>query len=272
MLEILLTIWESIKERLLELLKVIPNLLGALVVFIVGWLIAKSVSKLIGKVLAKTGIDKLAEKLNEIEIVYKSKIKIVPSIFVAKVVYYLLLFIFALVATEILGMEAISDLMKNTVAYIPKLFSALLVMIFGIFLADAIKKMVLTAANSLAIPSAKMISTIVFYFIFVNVLMITLKQAELKTDFIETNISIIFAGIIFAFAFGYGMASKGLMTNILSSFYSKSKFEIGTTIAVDGVKGEIIEVDGTSITLKTEHSKVVIPMGKLIDQKVEFFN
>ncbi len=272
MLDALMKIWESISKRLLELANVIPNLIGAVIVFAVGWILAKTFSKILKKVLEKTGIDKLAEKLNEIEIVYKSKVKVVPSIFLSKILYYLILFVFAMAATEVLGMQAISELMQNTMAYIPKLFAALLVMVFGIFVADAIKKMVFTAANSLAIPSAKLISTIVFYFIFVNVLMITLKQAELKTDFIETNISIIFAGVIFAFALGYGMASKGLMSNLLSSFYSKSKFEIGTTISVDGVKGEIIDVDTTSITLQTETSKVVIPMGKLMNEKVEFFN
>ena len=266
------SIWYTIKERLLELLKVIPNLVGAIIVFIVGWVLAKAFAKIIKKVLEKTGIDKLAEKLNEIEIVYKSKIKIIPSTFISKIVYYLILFVFAMAATEVLGMETVSELMKNIMDYIPKLFSAFLVLVFGIFIADLIKGMVLTAANSLAIPSAKMISTIVFYFIFVNVLMITLKQAELKTDFIETNISIIFAGIIFAFALGYGMASKGLMSNLLSSFYSKSKFEIGAIIAVDGVKGEVINVDATSVTRKTEDVKVVIPVGKLMTEKVEFFN
>ncbi len=267
-----LSILDTIIARLKEMLNVIPNLIGALVVFIVGWILAKTVSRILKTILEKTGIDKLAEKLNEIEIIYKSKIKIVPSIFLSKVLYYMILFVFAMAATEVLGMEAISELMQNTMAYIPKLFSALLVLVFGIFIADAIKNMVHTAANSLAIPSAKMISTIVFYFIFVNVLMITLKQAELKTDFIETNISIIFAGIIFAFALGYGMASKSLMSNILSSFYNKSKFELGTTIKVDGVKGKIISIDATSITLETENSNIVIPMGKLVDQKIEFFN
>jgi hypothetical protein len=265
------TILETLKKQLITLAEVLPNLVKAIVVFLIGWILAKIISKLIKKILKTIGIDKLAEKLNEIEIVHKSNIKLVPSILLSKLAYYLILFIFAMAATDVLGMESISNLMTGIMNYIPKVMSALIVLIFGLVLAEALKKAVLTACESLAIPAAKLISNVVFYFLFLNIIMISLKQADLQTDFIENNISIVLSGIVLAFALGYGIASKGLMASMLSSFYNKDRVEIGQIIGIDGTKGKIIAMDNTTLTLETENSKVIIPLSRLMSEKVEIF-
>lgn len=260
-----------LQDQLESLAGVLPNLVGALAVFLIGWLLAKLVAKILKRFLGVIGIDKLAEKLNKIEVVYNSKIKIVPSTMLSKIVYYLLLFIFVMASTEVLGMKAISDLMTNFMNYIPKLLMAMMVLVIGVVLADMVKKAVLTACESLAIPAAKLISNVAFYFLFLNIIMISLKQADLQTDFIENNISIVLGGVVLAFALGYGIASKGLMASMLSSFYNKEKVMIGQTISIDGTKGKVVKVEGTSITLETEDSHVIIPLSKLMSDKVEIF-
>ncbi|GJM33245.1 MAG: hypothetical protein DHS20C18_22460 [Saprospiraceae bacterium] len=258
-----------LQEQLANLAQIIPNLVGAMAIFFIGWFIAKMLARIVKKLLVSVGVDSLAEKLNEIEIVEKSNIKIIPSVLISKILYYLIFFISIMAATDVLGMKAISDLMTNIMNYIPSLISALVVLIIGVVIADVLKKIVQTTCDSLGIPASKMISNLVFYFIFLNVIMITLKQASLQTDFIETNISIILAGVVLAFAIGYGMASRGLMSNMLSSFYNKEKIKLGHTVIIDGTKGKIISIDSTTLTLQASNSKVIIPLSKLTSEKVE---
>ncbi|MCB0652241.1 MAG: mechanosensitive ion channel [Saprospiraceae bacterium] len=265
------TLMGILGEQLSALAGVLPKLIGAVTVFILGWILAKLIAKLLKKFLGAIGIDKLAEKLNEIEIVYNSNIKIVPSTMLSKIAYYLVLFIFIMAATEVLGMQAVSDLMTSIMNYIPKVLSALIVLIIGVVIADTLKKAVFTACESLAIPASKLISNVAFYFLFLNVIMISLKQADLQTDFIENNMSIILAGVVLAFALGYGFASKGLMASMLSSFYHKEKISIGQTISIDGTKGTVKSIDGTTFTLETEESDIIIPLSKLMSEKVEIF-
>lgn len=258
-----------LKEQLANLAKVIPNLVGALAIFFIGWFIAKLLARIIKKLLAGIGVDKLAEKLNEIEIVDKSNIKIIPSVLISKILYYLILFVAIMAATDVLGMKALSDLMTNIMNYIPSLISALVVLIIGVIIADFLKKIVQTTCDSLGIPASRMIANLVFYFVFLNVIMITLKQANLQTDFIETNISIILAGVVLAFAIGYGLASKGLMANMLSSFYNKEKVKVGDTIIIEGVQGKIINIDSTTLTLQSGNSTIMIPLYKLTSERIE---
>jgi small-conductance mechanosensitive channel len=244
-----------VEELLLNFAAVIDNIIGALVVVLIGWLVASLVARVTKRLLRGIGIDRLAERLNEIDIIHKSKLRLVPSVLLSKILYYLLFFIFVIAATDVLGMEAVTLLMGNLLNYIPKLLSALVVFVVGVLIADFLKKIVLTTCQSLGIPAAGVIANVVFYFLFLNVVMITLSQAGIDTNFIQDNISIILAGAVLAFAIGYGLASRNIVANFLSSFYNKEKLKIGDVIGVEGVKGRVIEIDNNAFTLQAEGRK-----------------
>ncbi len=249
-----------------------PNFAGALIVLVIGWIVSKILAKIAKRLLRTIGADKLAEKINEIDLFSKNNIKIVPSVLLSRILYYLLLFITFFISADILNMEVVSNLMADILNYLPLLFSGFLLFVIGVVGADFMKGVVKTTCDSLAIPSASLIANIVFYFILINVFILSLKQAAVKTDFIETNLAIIFAGIVGAFAIGYGLASKGLMANYLASFYNRPKIKVGDAIQIGNIKGEIIEIDNNAIVLKAaEGQKVVIPISKLASEPYEIF-
>ncbi len=253
---------DKLKEKLFEMSSVVPNIITALLIFLVGLIIARVVRRVIRKMLAKTGIDKLADRLNDIDMMSSSNIKIVPSTLFSQIIYYILVLVSLMAAVEALGMEAVSDLMTNIINYLPKALSAFIVLIIGLLVADFIKKIVLTTCESLGIPAAKLIANVVFYFLFLNVALITLKQAELQTAFMENNISIVLGGVIFAFAIGYGLASKSLMANMLSSFYNKDKIKVGDEISIEGQRGTVTVIDSTTVTMQSNEGEVVVPLSK----------
>ncbi len=263
---------ELLKDLLAGFIAVIPNLFGALALFIIGLIVAKVVSKGLKKLLSSLGADKLAERLNEIEIVYNSNIRFVPSVLFSKIAYYFLLFIFAVAAADVLKMPAISSLMGDLLNYVPILISALAVFIVGLLLSDFLKNIVKTACDSLGIPSAGLISNVVFYFLFLNVVMIALSQARIDTEFIQSNLSILFGGVVLAFAIGYGFASRNIIANFLASFYNKGKVQIGDTISINGLKGDVIDIDSSTLTLQlADGRQVLIPLSKLASENIEIF-
>lgn len=257
---------------LTQFIAVVPNILGAIVIFLVGWIIAKIVAKVIKKVLVSLKVDKVAEKLNEIEFIEKSNVNIVPSTVLSKLFYYLLMLIFAIAASETLGMQAVSDLIKDLIAYIPNVVAAMIFMVIGLLFANFIKGLVSTALKSLGVPSANMIANLLFYFLILTILMSALAQAKINTEFLNSNITLILAGAVAAFAFGYGFASRDLVANFLASFYSKGKINLGDTITLDGMTGEVIAVENTSLTLKSNDKHVIIPLSKLTAGVLQIHN
>ena len=93
---------------------IVPNILGAIVVFLVGWIIAKALAFIVKKILKSIQIDKLAEQLNRIDFIDKSSVTIVPSTVLSKMFYYVVLLLFSIVSTEILNVAPISELVSST--------------------------------------------------------------------------------------------------------------------------------------------------------------
>lgn len=265
-------ILEMVRSMLLDFAGFVPNLLGAVLIILVGWVVVKMITRLLKKLLHAIGIDKLTEKFNEIDIIHRSRIRITPSTFLSKMVYYLLLFIVVAVAVDVLNMEAVSALMNDLLNYFPFLISAFFVFVIGILVSDFLRNLVLTTCNSLGIPASGLIASFVFYFLFINIVMITLDQAKIDTGFIQDNLSIILAGIVLAFAIGYGFAARPMVANLLAAYYNRDRVKVGTVIGIEGVKGEIIAKDNSTITIRTNDRKVVVPLSKLSSEKYELFD
>ena len=257
------SVLDILRQQAYQLLTVIPALIKAAVIFLVGFIIAKGLYQIIRRLIAASGLDRLTDKLLTIELFRNADINLLPSRVLASIVYYFILIVFTMAAVEALGMDMLSVMMADLVAYLPNAILAFIILIGGIVLADFIKRLVLSTCRSLAIPSGNLIANAVFYFILLNIILIALSQAKLQTEFMETNISIILAGIAGAFAIGYGMASRHIMGNILASFYNRNQLQVGDEVSIDGKRGEVIQLNSVSITLRSEDSEFTIPFSKL---------
>lgn len=264
--------WKVITDLVSTVASGLPNFLGALLVLLVGWMAARTLRRLFRRLLAATGIDKLAENLNAIDLVQRANIQLFPSKLLSSILYYLLMLIVAMAATELLGMPQVSQLMTDIINYVPNLITALIVLVLGLLFSDFIKNLVLTACRSLGIPSANLIANVVFYFLFIAVAMSALGQAKINTEFIQSNLTVLLGGAVLAFSFGYGFASKDMMANFIASFYSKSKVQVGDRIRIEEVEGEVISVGNTSITIKATDRQIIIPLSKLTSENVEIFD
>ncbi len=247
----------------------VPRVAMSIVVLLIGWLIAKTASKLLNKVLISLKVDDLGKRLNEVEFMQENKMQVRISRIICSALYYLLMMIFLIAATDVLGVQVISKFVGNILDYFPKLLSAVAIVLIGVFLSDMISKVVRTACESLGIPSARIISTVVFYLLFVTILVSALSQAEIETGLLANNITVLLAGGAFAFAIGYGLASRDLASNYLASFYNKNKVRVGDEIVMEGVRGKVVLIDTNSLVVQTNDSAIIFPLSKLTTQKVE---
>lgn len=258
-----------VRELLISMVATLPKLLGCIIILITGYIVAKIVATIVKTTVSRIGIDKFGEKLGDIEFIQKNNIKIKISSILSKILYFFIFLIFIVAATDVLGMPALSDLFKNMLNYIPNVVVALVMLMIGVLVADALRKGIETTGKSLGIPSASLLANAFFYFILINFIMAALGQLNIDTKFIESNILIAVGGISLAFAIGYGLASKNILSNLVSGFYTKDKFNIGDEITVDGARGQIVNMDRSSITLlQFNNEKTIVPMSKLTSDNI----
>lgn len=265
-------IQQALTEMLVGLVGAIPKFITALVILIIGLIVANIGKKMSIRLLKKLNIDVLGQKLNGIDILQKNNIEIKLSVLIGKFIYGVVMLVFVMTAIGVLDLPVLAELIRDLIRFIPNLIAGFIILIFGLLLSDGLKNVVYTTCKSLGMPSASLISNFVFYFVFINILIVALSQASINTSFIEQNISIIIAGGVLAFSIGYGLASKDIVSSFLASFYTKDRVKIGDKVTVNGVTGIIVDLDKTSITIDTSDSKIIIPLSTLIKENIEIYH
>lgn len=247
----------------------IPKVITALVVLLAGRLIASTIRKIIQRILSALQLDKFANQLNDIDLVQRSGMRIELSNLVGQIVYYVIMLGFIIMATDLLGIQVITDMVRSIIGYLPSLLSAFIMFLMGLFLADMVRNVLHTALRSMGMQSAGFISSGVFYFLFITVAVSALAQAKIETGFISSNLTVVIAAIAAAFAIGYGRASRDLVANYLAGYYNRDKVRLGDEVEMLGVRGKVVMIDATSLILQTDERAIIIPLGKLTTDKIE---
>lgn len=248
------------------------NLITALLILFIGWLVAKGLAYVLKSFLQRIRVDKLGEKIKDMELLRKYDFDFKLSEIISKAMFIIIMLFVSISATDKLGVPAISNMLLMVINFIPNLFVAMVMTLIGLFVSDLARKFVETLCKSFNISAGKLISMSVFFFLAFISVILALGQAGINTTLLESSFNIIIAGLVLAFSIGYGFASKDVLQNILSSIYSRKKFKIGDTIEIQGIKGTIIDFDNTNITLSVNDTKVFFPLRLLQTEKITIYN
>jgi len=126
----------------------LPKLIGFLLILVIGYFIAKAISKIVGKVLERVGFDKAVERGGVGQALEKSKYD--ASDILGKVVFYALFLFVLQMAFGIFGPNPISELLTGVIAYLPNVFVAILIVVIGAAIAAAVKELVEASLGGLS--------------------------------------------------------------------------------------------------------------------------
>ena len=250
-----------------ELLKFMPKLIAVIAVLIIGWLLIKIVSFLIKKALKFSKIDILAEKLQEIDIFKNVSIK--PTIIVVKVVKWILLLLMLIIISDILGLQMLTDGIASFIGYLPRLFSAIAILMIGIYIANIIKNAIKSLFKSLDLGGSNVIGSIMFFAIVVIVAITALNQAGIDTEMITSNLTLILGSLLLAFTIAFGLGSKEIVQRLLFGFYSRKNLNVGQKIKIGGIEGTIEAIDNIYLTLITDDGKFIFPIKEVNDTIIQ---
>jgi small-conductance mechanosensitive channel len=252
------------------LMGAIPGIIGAILILLLGWLLAKLISRAVTRLLTLIKFDVLAEKMKATDYLAKANVSLSPSGLVGQFVYWIILLLVIISASDALGWDAVSREISKLLSYLPNLLIAIVFFVVGTYIASFVRDLISGATSSLGISTGKLISNVVFYLLFIIVTLTALDQAGVDTSIITSNLLMILGAILLAASISYGFASKDVLSNLLAGFFSRKTFGIGQTIEVNGAKGKIIAVNNISIVVEnSQGEKIVIPSHQLITNQVK---
>ncbi|MFT3885358.1 MAG: mechanosensitive ion channel [Flavobacteriales bacterium] len=262
------------KERLIaafdvyfaHALNTLPAVAGGLVVLALGYGLAKLLQWITRRVIRSTGLEGVAER-NGLERVLK---RLGGTAFVAgRIMYWITFIFFVLAAAEVMDIALITDALRRFFGYIPRLLTALAVLVAGIWLGQKVRGVANGLSGSMGLAGGKVVGQIIFGIIVVFMGITALNVAGIDTTLITSNILLFLGGVLLAFSVAYGMASKDILTSILGSYYGKDRFEPGQVVRIGNDTGVIERIDSVSMTIRTVDRIILIPASKLITERIE---
>ncbi|WP_222908302.1 mechanosensitive ion channel family protein [Pseudomonas sp. DNDY-54] len=249
----------------------IPRLFGALLVVVIGFMVAKLLDTLLSKLLAKVGLDRLVAGTGVTKLLGRASIRVPVSVLIGKIVYWFVLLIFLVSAAESLGLARVSATLDMLALYVPKVFGAALILLIGVLLAQLVNGLIRGAAEGVGLEYASGLGRIAQGLVIIIVISVAIGQLEVKTELLNYVIAIALISVGLAVALALGLGSRELVSQILAGIYVRELYEVGQRVRVEGLQleGEIEEIGTAKTLLLTDEGELVsIANRVLLEQRV----
>ena len=217
-----LSVWStavtnSISDLWVQFISFVPNVIAAVVVFIVGWAIAIAVGRLIEKLLVLVRINAAFESLRGLKrAVEQAGLTLNIAHLVGEIFKWFLIIVSLLAATDILGLQQVSEFLTSVLYYIPNVVIAALILVISVVLANFVYRTVLASVEAAGFTSGGAIAAISKWSILVFAIFAALLQLNVASQLLQTILTAFFAMVAIAGGLAFGLGGKDLAAKWLS--------------------------------------------------------
>jgi hypothetical protein len=193
---------DSLRDLYARFISFLPNFLVAVIILVVGWIVASAVAKLIKQVLHSVKIDEVGDKLGLDQLSARVGMKMSISGTIAWLVKWFLLIGVFLAAADILNLDQISAFLNQVLLYIPNVVAGAAILLVGSMVARFLSGLVRHSVQAAGLKSADLLAAVTQWSVMIFTVLATLDQLKVAEAFVST----LFTGIIAMLAIAGGLA------------------------------------------------------------------
>jgi hypothetical protein len=210
----------SLQNLLLKVTDFLPNFIVAIVVLILGIIVAARLSKLIKKLIELTRVDKLLEKLG-VNDAFKAFGKVSIGGIIGWLVKWFLIVVVLMAVADILQMSQINDFLKQVAAFLPNVVIAVVVMMIGFIGGNFVYEIVYRSVKATKMHSPRFLANIAKWSIIIFALMASLIQLSIAAALVQTLFTGLIAMMAIAGGIAFGLGGKDKAAEWLDSLEKK---------------------------------------------------
>jgi len=191
----LLTLWTGVAAF-------VPNLVAAIIVFVVGWLIAILLGKVAYHVIRVLHVDSALSRVGFRQAWERSGFKLDSAKFFYELIKWFFVIVFLMAATNILGLDEVTQFLRTVVFYLPNVIVAAIILLIGILVAKFLENLVRASVKAAGLVSANFLGVLTKWAVFVFSLLVALSQLGVASDIIR----IVVVGVVSAAALALGLS------------------------------------------------------------------
>ena len=213
-----------VKAMLVQAGGFVSALCAVILILLVGWIIAKLVKNVVIRILDVLQIDSYAERVGVDKILAKGGIKYGISELIGVLSYWIVMLIALVIAVSAINLnEQAAGLLNTIILYIPRVISAIFILIIGLFAASFVNTAIQTAAANAGLEQSSLLGRLAQVIIVVFTVDTSLRQIRIDIRAIENAVVIILASIGLAFALAFGLGCKEIAGKLTQEFLDKIK-------------------------------------------------
>lgn len=212
--------WDAFATKITVFL---PMLIGAIIIFVVGLIIAKLIKMGIVKLLRLVRFDTAAEKTGVKEFLSKGGITKTPSEIIGSLIYWFVMILVLIASLDALGLPIVSDILNDIFLYIPNVVAAIIVLVLGILFGNLLSAIIRTAASNAGLSAADGLGKTAFYAIVVFSSAIGLIQLGIGPEIVTSAFGLGFGAVALAFGLAFGIGGKDVAADYLKKWFEGKK-------------------------------------------------
>ena len=247
----------------------IPDLIAALIIMLLGLVVAKVVDAVLSKGLAKVGLDRLMSGTGVNKMLARVGINSSVSALTGKIAYWFILLTFVVSASESLGLARVSSTLDAITLYLPKVVGAALILLGGLLLSHLVNGVVRGTAESMGMEYASGLGRFVQGLLVIITVSLAIGQLQIETALLNLVIAIVLVCFGGAAALALGLGSRQVVGQIIAGIYVRELYQPGDRIKVAGVEGVVEEIGTVKTQILSDDGELVSLANRLlIDEPV----
>jgi hypothetical protein len=242
----------------------VPSIIGAIVILLIGVVVARMLRGATKKILQWSGFTHATEKSGVNGSLQKIGIAVSPSGMLATLVYWIIFLIFLTAAFETLGLSIVVATFNKLIGYLPNVIIAAITVVLALLLGKLVRGFVEVGLARFHISFAGIAAHVAEMGIVLFGSVIALSQLGLDITIITANVTLIIAGFVAILVLSLGLGSRTAAANLINGYYTKQLFKKGTAVNLGGYKGTVKEVTNVAVILDVAGDMVIVPNEKAL--------
>jgi small-conductance mechanosensitive channel len=244
----------------------IPKVAVGILLIIGGWVLAKGIEFVLRAMLIRVHFDTLMEKAGVTNALRRTGLRQQLSLLLPKVAYFLIVVLVAKIASDVIGLVAVSSAIGAFFSYLPNVLAAFVLLILATAAGQFAGQMVTRAAESSGIDSAPALGKLVSALIIFLVAMMAIGQLKIDTEMVRIVTAFVLGAAALGFGLAFGLGTWEVVRNIVTGFYMRKLLAIGNSLTVGGQSGTLTAITPTHTVLNSGIEEVLVANARFLEQ------
>ena len=260
------TLTDSISQVAIQILEYLPAILGAAVLLLLGWGVARLLRYVTAHIAERTVARLARTRPMDTRVAQPRSYSAEPTI-ASRIVFWVVLLFFVLAASEVLELEVISGLLTAVTAYLPRLFAGLLILFIGLWFAEVTRAVLRRTSISAGIEQGDILGRLGQILVLLIVFSVAAGQVGIDNTLLTILIAILFGVVLGAIALAFAFGARTTIANMLAAQTISQTYNPGDTIRIGDIEGKILRITRTSLIIESHNGLTLIPAKRFSEQE-----